>query len=214
MIRFAVPTLFALLLASPAHAATIDFGSEEFAAAAGSASYETTIDGIGVTISVAPADQGAVIGHSSDGLGVDFDDTWASQERQIEGEEILTVEFDQLVDVSELTVTNLYDWGAVRIEVGTYTIDETTTEFTAENQDGTLTVPVAATPTTTISFRADQGWSWLGPQGFTLESISFSATGDEVAAAPELDPNAASGAGALLLGTALLVSERRRDKNA
>ncbi|MDD9937247.1 MAG: hypothetical protein OXT09_26800, partial [Myxococcales bacterium] len=105
----------------------------------------------------------------------------------------LTIEFDQVVDVEELTVTNLYDWGIIQIEVGTYTVDGEVTEFTAESSNGTLTVPVDAQPTTTISFRASGDWSGWLDNGFTLESISFSSV-DSVSAVPELDPNAAPAA--------------------
>ncbi len=199
-----------LLMASPAAATTIDFGDAEFSDAAGEQSWNTTVDGVGVTISAQPADDGAVIEHSGDGLGVDLNDGWAAGE-QIEGEEVLTIEFDQVVDVEELTVTNLYDWGIIQIEVGTYTVDGEVTEFTAESSNGTLTVPVDAQPTTTISFRASGDWSGWLDNGFTLESISFSAV-DSVSAVPELDPNAAPAAVAFVVGSALLLSERRRGR--
>jgi hypothetical protein len=202
--------LLCLLAASPASAAVIDFGAASWGAAEGMSSYSTTVAGVGLTVSVAPAAEGATIEHTSAGLGVDFNDRGASAQ-QIEGVEVLTLQFNALVDVTQLTVSNLYDWGIIQIEVGTYTLNGQTTAFQATNLAGTLTVPVDAAPTTTISFRAQDGWSWFGDNGFTLRSVTFDVAGGAVAAsAPELDPNLASSAIATMVGSTLLVSERRR----
>jgi hypothetical protein len=199
-----------LLAASPAYAATIDFGDDAFAAAEGSGSYSTSVDGVGVTITAAPIDT-ATIEHSSDGIGVDYYDL-GSAEQQIEGSEVLTVEFDELVEVTELSVTNLYDWGIIQVEVGSYTIDGDTTEFTGTSSDGTLTVPVDGVQTTSISFRASGDWFSLTDNGFTLESITFSSLSNEVGEVPELDPNAAPAAVALVVGSTMVLRERRRSQ--
>jgi hypothetical protein len=208
MRTFTTSASLVLLLASPASAAVIDFGDSAFEAAEGLSTYSTTVDGVGVTISAAPSPY-ALIEHTSAGLGIDYRDS-GSAEQQIEGVEVLTLQFDTLVDITQLTVTNLYDWGMIQVEVGTYTLDGQSTTFEAQNQAGTLTVPVDAAPATTITFRAQGGWSWFGDNGFTLESITFETPGGSVAAAPELDPNVASSAVAIAVGTTLLVNERRR----
>jgi hypothetical protein len=128
---------------------------------------------------------------------------------QIEGAEILTVAFDEPEMVTGFTVSNLYDWGIIQIEVGSYVIDGNDYgEFVAENSDGTLTVDLGSVEASSISFSATGDWSWFGDNGFTLASITTEP--DSVTAVPELDPGALPGAIAILVGSAVVVRGRRR----
>jgi hypothetical protein len=164
-----------------------------------------------VTLSALPSPD-AELTHSSAGIGIDYRDIGAA-ERQIEGVEVLTVTFDQEVTDDQLYITNLFDWGAIQIEVGTYEVNGDTAQFVADSSTGQLTVDVNAGPTNSISFRAQNGWSsWLD-SGFTLGGISFNSD-SPAASVPELDPNAGSSALAMLLGGVLVIGGMRRGKRA
>lgn len=202
----ALLVLALLLVASPAFAATIDFGSSQFSGATGQQSF--TVDSLDLTVSASTTTgEDATLQQSSDGLGVNFGDGWAAS-RQIEGVELLTLTFDDLVTVTELSVANLFDWGCIQIEVGSYTINGETLDFEANSWTGKLTVPVDAAPTNQIVFRAVGDWSGWTDNGFTLASITLGSGG--VTSVPELDPGALPGAIAVTVGGALVLTERRR----
>ena len=201
-----LPALVCLFWGHTAFAAMIDFTDEQWATADGEAEFYDAE--LGVTLNADPAGEGAELNYSSNsGMGVDLDDPWMANV-QIEGVEVLTVSFDEFVIIEDIFLTNLYDWGAIQIEVGEYTLEgEDPEQFVAENWYGDKQVSVNSGPIKSITFKAVGDWSGFADSGFSVEKITFSLAGVSV---PELDPTGAGSAFALIFGGAIVLMGRRR----
>jgi hypothetical protein len=126
MKRILLLLILALLLASPAAAATIDFRSDPFSAANGATSFtmsSAAIPGTPLTITAAPS--GAKLDwDSTGGFGIDY----SYMENQIEGPELLTISFETPVSISSVLIRYLYndpyDSGSGHyLETGSYSLN-------------------------------------------------------------------------------------------
>lgn len=201
--------LLTLAIASPAFAADIDFRSSAFAGANNRSSFAyTASDGVTLTVTAGP--RGArLYQDGEDGFGVR-----ASYENdEIEGHETLTIGFSEDVLLTDIAITDLFierplfNLGRPYAEIGYYTIDGDTTVFHSITSGGNGELSLEPNVwADEIVFRAP-GLVGLQHHEFSVGGLSYSTRTAEV---PELDPSAAGAAMLLLVGAALMLSERRR----
>jgi hypothetical protein len=204
-----------LAFASPASAAVLDFTDASiFGILDGKSSESVEVEGIGMTVTANPTPDATIV-QSEKGLGINSQDGyWAG--RQIQGDEVLSIEFDEPQEVTEFTVTNLFNWVegefALQIEEGEFVInqgevDEFSGEFTATDTYGKfsfdLTSISAASAVSSFSFNAKGAWTNVFDSGLTLASITTNTV-------PEPDSGGLLVVMMVLIGSTLVVSERRR----
>jgi hypothetical protein len=120
----ALAAILVLLLGGPAAAATIDFRTSAFSPADGSTSFAASPSGIPLTITAAPS--GAKLDwDSTGGFGIDYVNT---TDYQIEGPELLTINFQIPVSISSVAIRYLYndpyDSGSgYYLETGSYSLN-------------------------------------------------------------------------------------------
>jgi hypothetical protein len=202
-----------LLVAGPAFAAELDFRSSSFTSADGDPSFNYTASD-GIQVRLQPGPSGATLYQdSTDGIGVRY----SYETDEIEGRERLTISFSQSGASQSVLITDLYltdlfvertSGGTQYAEVGYYTVNGSTTTFHAVQPTGTngelhLSPDVWASA---ITFSAP---GIVGSQNheYSVAGLSYTTRSGSV---PELDPSAAAGALVLLLGSVLLLTERRR----
>jgi hypothetical protein len=119
----ALMAILVLLLAGPAAAATIDFRTNAFSPADGSPSFAASPSGIPLTITAAPS--GAKLDwDSTGGFGINF----SYMPDQIEGPELLTINFQIPVSISTVLIRYLYNdpydsGGGYYLETGSYSLN-------------------------------------------------------------------------------------------
>lgn len=124
------------LMAVNSFSAYIDFTNSAFSGAQGQTSFNTTVNGIGVTVAASPTGtvlfwDGADDGDGIDGFGVTNDNlgstpTVGYEADEIDGKERLTVTFNQKLFIESVNLTDLFREtrsGRTYNEYGHYSID-------------------------------------------------------------------------------------------
>lgn len=210
-------TLAATLIASSAFAATIDFRGADFAGSDGlSEVVYTASDGVTLTITPEPQPDATLYWDSTDGFGVRY----SYEADEIEGPETLSIDFDDTVLVTDVSLTDLFyesTDGAFfnynYYETGRYSTDggyswvnfsADPTQVTGTNGELVLSI---GQQTDSLLFRAPGQIKNEGHE-FSVAGLSYEALGAN--AVPELDPGSAGAPLALLFGGAVVLGRRRR----
>jgi hypothetical protein len=200
--------LTATLISGKASAALIDFTSSAFAGATGLESFETTIDGVGVTLLEAkPA--GAALKQTSEGLGVDS--PWyviGEDPGEIGVPERIIVTFDDAQFIDEIYVSQLFresGWMGTINETGWYSIDGGDKVWfeAAADASGLLSIAVGKEGSS-LEFGAKLAG---GSHDYSLSALNVRTLDGSVTAIPEPFSAAMLGIGGILVGAAV----RRRE---
>lgn len=119
-----------------AHAVSVDFRTAQFAAADGQTSFSTSAGGVGMTFTPLPSPGARLYWDSSDGFGVRY----AYETDEIEGVELLLVEFSTEVWLQDVQLTDLFSESGY-LEVGYYELNDSGTlvQFAADPSQGSAT---------------------------------------------------------------------------
>lgn len=214
--------------ASTAFATEIDFTASNFGAAHGQSSFSyTASDGVTLTLTAAP--NTARLSHDgTDGFGIRTG--WTDlQPDEIDNNEVLTITFSQSVLLSDVFVTDLFNESGY-LETGSYSLNGgAAVGFTAlptqrSGSNGALTLQLDTWVTSlTLTTPPNFLGGLIGPShDYSVSGLAYTtapvvASGPAATApppstnaVPELGGSAAPMALSLLIGCALLVSNRRR----
>src|SRR5262245_12492057 len=209
--------LFIVTAASPAFAADINFRSSAFSGANGKSSFEyTASDGVKLTISAAPAPKAKLYQDSQDGFGVDS--KYGYEKDEIEALETLTISFSETVLITDVFLSDLFIEdpliGKSYKEYGYYRLDNGSKNLVvakAKGGNGEITVqPDAWASSINFSAPGLTGLFGLHNNEFSVAGLSYDKKGCGGGAVPELDPSATGTAMLLLVGCALLLTDKRR----
>jgi hypothetical protein len=208
--------------ASSAFAAEIDFTASNFAAANGQTSFSyTATDGVTLTLTAAPA---RLTYDATDGLGVRTGST-DLQPNEIDNNEVLTITFSESVRLSDVFITDLFNEGY--LETGYYSLNNgPAIAFTALptqgfNTNGSLSLHLDTWVTSlTLTSPPNYLGGLIGPNhdysvgglAYTTAAAAAPPAPTPAQSVPELGGNAAPMALSLLVGCAVLISNRRRTR--
>jgi hypothetical protein len=119
-----------------AHAVSVDFRTAPFSDADQQTSFSTSAGGVGLTFTPLPTPDARLYWDSTDGFGVRY----AYETDEIEGAEILLLEFSTEVWLQDVQLTDLFNESGY-LEVGYYELDGSGTlvQFSADASQGSAT---------------------------------------------------------------------------
>ncbi len=191
------------LFTLPAFAVLIDFRDNLFNAANGQTLFSTSLGGIDFTLDTGAPDA-FLTWNANTGLGIRGD----LRANEIGGNENLRITFAGLVNLEQITITNLYDWWLYR-ETGSYTTRQGTQSFSATSswsnwrRGGELTLTPDLIDIDYVGFQAPGRIGLFETHEYSLAALTVSTR--PVAPVP-LPPSFSL----LCLGLAALVASTRR----